>query len=363
MNSTVSTGSNYLDQKIGEYKSGSVNILAGRPAMGKTSALIGLAFSFWKQHGFKINWLTYSNDIGTIKRRFINLTKHQNQFNSENLFSNVEKLEAVQVHEPTKQSELADWVKNCVQNDETSFICIENMPLAYAPYSEANGLAFSKVFQDLNNNITTSNSVLFISFDVKRDVDLRKGEKKPKLFDIPYFDLIARFIDKALFVYRSEYYGFDFEDEFSEAPNLLQLICAYNRSGEPIGIAGMDLMKPLLNDDEANYENNVLELATDNKLVVLNDLNTLDKKVRLDFIENANDHKAGEIVLGKEKAWEKALEMLQVSRESCWETFRINQMSDSWVRFVLQEIILTHKQGNGQMKKSTFDYWLTKIAF
>ncbi|MCY7362253.1 MAG: DnaB-like helicase C-terminal domain-containing protein [Ignavibacteria bacterium] len=123
-------------------------------------------------------------------------------------------------------------------------------------YRNSRDLEVGYITRELKNIARDNNVCVIISSQLSRAVETRGGDKRPQLSDLAESGAIEQNADKVIFLYRSEYYGFDRDRDNIPVAGVAELIIAKNR----IGRSGVvKLMRDLNFTTFKNFDERTIE--------------------------------------------------------------------------------------------------------
>ena len=222
----ISTGFDELDRKLGGFRAGEVTIIGARPAMGKTSFAINLAYriasNFYaknKQNPEDERCVVY---VGlellakTFARRLISACGAVEQYRlrrGEDLEENFDKI----LNAATMLKELPIYFINDVysvdeimlqlqkiqKEKEISFVVVDYLQLLGEEYSLKEDYSFA--MRQLKSLAVNLNVPVVVLSQLKREVESR-ADKHPLLCDIRGYSRNQSAADNILFLFREIYY-------------------------------------------------------------------------------------------------------------------------------------------------------------
>lgn len=197
-----------LNLDLGES---SLNVVASRPAMGKTSFLIQLAEIFSLQ-GNKIIFLTLEQDAKRLKKRFLGNADCVEFFDSKQL----------------NYYESANWIdeilENCNSYPEGTIFFVDSVQQLCKPYGNRLKYELIEYFMSCAKFVSvTHNWHFFISSALSRKVEERQGHR-PSLCDLTSSASLEEIPDNVMFIYRRDYY------DPMDKPGFAEIILAKSRN-------------------------------------------------------------------------------------------------------------------------------------
>jgi replicative DNA helicase len=256
----VSTGFENLDGVLGGFNEGYFVILAGRPAMGKTTFSVCLAKAIAKSHHIlyislemtakqiasKILCNLSSVNLKDIKNGTISEEDLTRLINSQNKTNGL-KFDLDYPKKGLSIKSLRVKIKRSVQKFKTKVVVIDYLgKIKLGEKSWSKNDEVSQITGALKDIATEFGIVIICLSQLSRAVELRQ-DKRPQLSDLRDSGSIEQDADVVLFCYRAEYYlhqckpNKDVEpaqyrewlDKLSEVRGLAEVIIAKAREAEP----------------------------------------------------------------------------------------------------------------------------------
>jgi len=244
-NGNIKTEFTSLDRLIGGFLSNELIILGARPAMGKTSFMLSMAYNQAKQ-GKKV--VIYSLDsnaqqiiytligyITKIEQHLLNcgMVKKEDKPKIDAALKEIEAL-PIYIDDSNKTIyEIRDELITAKTNNEVDMVYIDYLQLLnhnrHKHYNREQEI--SSIMMDLKQLAKDINTPIFISSQLSRAVETRGGDKRPQLSDLRESGGIEEHADKVFFLHRAEYYGLT-EDEYGNSTIAkANIIIAKNKNG------------------------------------------------------------------------------------------------------------------------------------
>lgn len=248
--SGIPTGLTMLDNVTNGWQSSDLIILAGRPGMGKTSAVVSMGIypSVYMNKGIAIFSLEMSSEQL--------VSRMQSQYSNINVSKIVKKQlsedEIVQIERTTEKLrnapifiddtpnisllELKGKVRKLKKENDIELVIIDYLQLMRSGIkTQSREQEIAEISRGLKALAKEINIPVIALSQLSRSVEARGGDKKPLLSDLRESGAIEQDADMVLFCYRPEYYGIDYYEVGSESFNtdgLFMLIVAKHRNGE-----------------------------------------------------------------------------------------------------------------------------------
>ncbi len=235
-----------FDSMLNGLHRGSLNVIAGRPAMGKSSFALTIACNIAEIHNLPICFFTLDDCKENLTRSFIT---HKTGFNNGELnnkeFNNKEKSVLDKSIEDLGKLPLFIFDNPLVSISEIYQICkdikkeTKDKKLGLVVIKDLQLLEYYKLNnseEEIKNNIAKKLKSLAEDLDVPiiitsqiiRDVESRDN-KRPEICDLKNFPEIIQYADTIITLYRNDYY-----ESYSEENGIAEIIIRKNRNG-PIG--------------------------------------------------------------------------------------------------------------------------------
>jgi replicative DNA helicase len=248
--SGVPTGLRMLDNVTNGWQNSDLIILAGRPGMGKTSAVVSMGI-------FPSVNLNKAIAIFSLEMSSEQLvSRMQAYYSSVNVSKIVKKQltedEIVQIERSTEKLknapifiddtpnisllELKGKVRKLKKENNIELVIIDYLQLMKSGLkTQSREQEIAEISRGLKSLAKELNIPVIALSQLSRSVEIRGGDKKPMLSDLRESGAIEQDADMVLFCYRPEYYGIDFYEVGSDsfdANGLFMLIVAKHRNGE-----------------------------------------------------------------------------------------------------------------------------------
>lgn len=244
----VPSGIIALDRETNGWQPSDLIIVAGRPAMGKTSFVLSIARNAAVDHGHNVaifslemsnkqlvsRLISSEAEIEMKKLRTGDLEGHEWQ----QLISKSEKLSSAGIYIDDTPAlnvfELRAKCRRLKMQQDIGMIVVDYLQLMEGPPSKNKGNREQEI-----STISRSLKALAKELDVpvialsqlSRAVEVRGGTKRPMLSDLRESGAIEQDADQVLFLYRPEYYGYNENEEGQDVRGLAEVIISKNRNG------------------------------------------------------------------------------------------------------------------------------------
>lgn len=245
----VPTGYEKLDEKTSGWQNSDLVIIAGRPAMGKTSFALSLAKNIAVDHNIPIAFFSLEmNNVQLVNRLISNVCEisGQKMLNGqlspdewERLDKNVSQLQNAPIYIDDTPGlsifELRTKARRLAREKGVKVIMID-----YLQLMNANGMKFgsrqeevSKISQSLKGLAKELDVPVLALSQLSRNVENREGieGKRPQLSDLRESGAIEQDADMVLFVHRPEYYRIFSDEKGNDLRGKAQIIIAKHRKG------------------------------------------------------------------------------------------------------------------------------------
>ena len=248
----VPTGYEELDRKTSGWQSSDLVIIAGRPAMGKTSFALSLAKNIAVDYHIPIAFFSLEmNNVQLVNRLISNVCEipGNKMLNGqlspdewERLDKNIRQLQGSPMYIDDTPGlsifELRTKARRLVREKGVKIIMID-----YLQLMNANGMRFgsrqeevSKISQSLKGLAKELDIPILALSQLNRSVENRDSSggidgKRPQLSDLRESGAIEQDADMVLFVHRPEYYHILQDDKGNDLRGMAQIIIAKHRKG------------------------------------------------------------------------------------------------------------------------------------
>ena len=245
----IPTGYTGMDEITSGWQASDLVIIAGRPAMGKTSFALSIAKNVAVDYGVPIGFFSLEmNNVQLVNRLISNVCEVSGRkiLNGQLDPSDWERLDKrigrltdapIYVDDTPGLSvfELRTKARRLVREKGVKIIMID-----YLQLMNANGMKFGSRQEEVST-ISRSLKGLAKELDIpvlalsqlSRNVENREGleGKRPQLSDLRESGAIEQDADMVLFVHRPEYYHIDQDEKGNDLHGMAQIIIAKHRKG------------------------------------------------------------------------------------------------------------------------------------
>lgn len=245
----VPTGYAKLDEKTSGWQSSDLVIIAGRPAMGKTSFALSLAKNIAVDAHIPIAFFSLEmNNVQLVNRLISNVCEisGSKMLNGQltpdewsRLDKNIRQLQGAPLYIDDTPGlsifELRTKARRLVKEKQVKIIMID-----YLQLMNANGMKFgsrqeevSKISGSLKGLAKELDIPILALSQLNRTVENREGleGKRPQLSDLRESGSIEQDADMVLFVHRPEYYHIYEDEKGNDLRGMAQIIIAKHRKG------------------------------------------------------------------------------------------------------------------------------------
>ncbi len=250
----IPTGYTALDDITSGWQSSDLVIIAGRPAMGKTSFALSLAKNIAVDYNMPVGFFSLEmSNVQLVNRLMSNvceipgkkiLNGQLDQLEWSRLDKNIGKLENAPIYVDDTPGlsvfELRTKARRLVREHQVKIIMID-----YLQLMNANGMRFnsrqeevSTISRSLKSLAKELNIPILALSQLNRTVEYRdnnkeKGNegKRPQLSDLRESGAIEQDADMVLFVHRPEYYHIYDDGKGNDMHGMAQIIIAKHRKG------------------------------------------------------------------------------------------------------------------------------------
>ncbi len=235
-----------LDAMTQGLQRGSLIVIAGRPAMGKTSLCLNIAKNIAQLHDLAVclfglemskECYTYrllSMEVGIETGRLRTGRLQQDEWSI--LGKGIETIGKLPIFISDKASitveeirAICEKIKQEQSNDELGLVVIDYVQLMDGQkYMECRDAELGRIVSDLKNMATQLNVPILLMSQLHRDIEYREN-KRPMLCDLRETQSLESHADMVVMIYRDEYYNPETEDK-----GITELITCKHRNG-PVG--------------------------------------------------------------------------------------------------------------------------------
>ena len=245
----IPTGYQGLDDMTSGWQASDLVIIAGRPAMGKTSFALSVAKNIAVDHNIPIGFFSLEmNNVQLVNRLISNvceisgkkiLNGQLDEAEWKRLDKRLSKLTAAPIYVDDTPGlsvfELRTKARRLVREKGVKVLMID-----YLQLMNANGMKFgsrqeevSTISRSLKGLAKELNIPVLALSQLSRNVEGREGleGKRPQLSDLRESGAIEQDADMVLFVHRPEYYHIFEDEKGNDLHGMAQIIIAKHRKG------------------------------------------------------------------------------------------------------------------------------------
>lgn len=239
----LKTGYQNIDTQRPIYLSELV-VIGARPAMGKTQFLVNLACKL--AQNYKVLFFSLEVGVDYLNERFASVINDipfakliQKNFTKEEL----EKIEANKSNQlmnniflnDVMQSKIGPMIleaERMIKEQGVKVVMVDYLQLLHSTrYGSNREMEIAYVAKCLKELAKKYNVTVFVTSQLSRAVETRGGNKSPMMSDLRESGAIEQDADKVLFLYRPEYYGFEYDEDGESTRAKMDVIFAKNRNG------------------------------------------------------------------------------------------------------------------------------------
>ena len=239
----IKTGLKDLDNVIGGFSFGELNVIGGRPGMGKTALLVNLVLKM--SETVPVLYFSFELSESQLLSRFIstlskipankiaqqNLTMDEKEF----LFSLEETIANHQIFiNDSCSNSFTAFKENCLKQIEekgVKVIIVDYIQLMGSSRNRnSRELEISYISRELKNIAQNNNVCIIAASQLSRNSERREG-CRPQLADLSDSAAIEQNADKVMMIYRPEYYGLEEDEQGNSTKNVMELLIRKNRNG------------------------------------------------------------------------------------------------------------------------------------
>ena len=250
--SGIPSGFSALDRITNGWVKGSITILGGRPAMGKTSLLLDIARRVAVEFDMPVAYFSLELSVTQVTQRMMSSlsgieTRHlqigkvtSKQWDT--LHDSMDGLSKSQLFiDDTANLSLFEFREKCrvlKANANIELVLVDHIQLM--KHSERRmqnrDRELSEICKGLKGIARELDIAIVASSQLSRAVETRGGDKRPMLSDLRESGALEQDADLVLFLYRPEYYGITEDWNGKDTEGIAEVIVSKNRFG-PMGTA------------------------------------------------------------------------------------------------------------------------------
>lgn len=245
----VPSGFANLDRVTFGWQQSELIVVAGRPAMGKTSFILSACRNASIMHGKPIAYFSLEMSTHQIIKRLISSETEidQEKFRKGNLtnleWERLEEKKEMIASAPFHVDdtyglnvlELREKCRILKRDHNIEMVVIDYLQLMTTGINQSpvpsREQEISFITRNLKELSKELNIPVIVLSQLNRSVETRGGDKRPQLSDLRDSGSIEQDADLVLFLYRPEYYGLDEDEEGNSTKGMGEIIISKNRYG------------------------------------------------------------------------------------------------------------------------------------
>ena len=280
------TSFNQLDEYTNGWQPSTLNIIAARPAMGKTAFVLSMAKNMAIDHGYPVAIFSLEmSNQELVQRLVINVSeipgkkiKNGDLSNAEwkQLQTRIECLETAPIYiDDTANMSISELCSKARRlSSERGIKCII---IDYLQLMNASGMSYgsreqevSIISRSLKGLAKELNIPVIALSQLNRGVEQRsRDDKTPQLSDLRESGAIEQDADMVVFIHRPEYYGITTDKDGNSNEGVAEIIIAKHRSGS-VGTVRLKFTKELIKFSNIDFSanNNNMDFGSRNNNIV-----------------------------------------------------------------------------------------------
>ena len=244
----ISSGFKSLDDLTGGWQNSELILLAGRPAMGKTSLAVSMISNIACKHGIPAAFFSLESSKEHLTNRFCsvicgisrrkikerNINEEEKRKFDDNIISLLEAPLYIDDTPALSELELRDKAQKLVREYGVKIIVID-----YLQLMNAKGVIVSSrqeevscIVRSLKKLALELNIPIIVTCQLNRGVSREGIEgKRPQLSDLRESDSLEQDSDMIIFVHRPDYYNIYMDANGNDLHDIVNVILAKNRNG------------------------------------------------------------------------------------------------------------------------------------
>lgn len=244
----ISSGFKSLDDLTGGWQNSELILLAGRPAMGKTSLAVSMISNIACKHGIPAAFFSLESSkehltnsfcsvICGISRRKIkerNINEEEKRKFDDNIISLLEAPLYIDDTPGLSELELRDKAQKLVREYGVKIIIIDYLQLMNAKgvIVSSRQEEISYIVRSLKDLALELNIPIIVTCQLNRSVSRDGIEgKRPQLSDLRESDSLEQDSDMIVFAHRPDYYNIYMDANGNDLHDIVNVILAKNRNG------------------------------------------------------------------------------------------------------------------------------------
>jgi replicative DNA helicase len=244
----ISSGFKSLDDLTGGWQNSELILLAGRPAMGKTSLAVSMISNIACKHGIPAAFFSLESSKEHLTNRFCsvicgisrrkikerNINEEEKRRFDDNIISLLEAPLYIDDTPGLSELELRDKAQKLVREYGVKIIIIDYLQLMNAKgvIVSSRQEEISYIVRSLKDLALELNIPIIVTCQLNRSVSRDGIEgKRPQLSDLRESDSLEQDSDMIVFAHRPDYYNIYIDANGNDLHDIVNVILAKNRNG------------------------------------------------------------------------------------------------------------------------------------
>jgi len=244
----ISSGFKSLDALTGGWQNSELILLAGRPAMGKTSLAVSMISNIACKHGIPAAFFSLESSKEHLTNRFCsvicgisrrkikerNINEEEKRKFDDNIISLLEAPLYIDDTPGLSELELRDKAQKLVREYGVKIIIIDYLQLMNAKgvIVSSRQEEISYIVRSLKDLALELNIPIIVTCQLNRSVSRDGIEgKRPQLSDLRESDSLEQDSDMIVFAHRPDYYNIYMDANGNDLHDIVNVILAKNRNG------------------------------------------------------------------------------------------------------------------------------------
>lgn len=244
----ISSGFKSLDDLTGGWQNSELILLAGRPAMGKTSLAVSMISNIACKHGIPAAFFSLESSKEHLTNRFCsvicgisrrkikerNINEEEKRKFDDNIISLLEAPLYIDDTPGLSELELRDKAQKLVREYGVKIIIIDYLQLMNAKgvIVSSRQEEISYIVRSLKDLALELNIPIIVTCQLNRSVSRDGIEgKRPQLSDLRESDSLEQDSDMIVFAHRPDYYKIYMDENGNDLHDIVNVILAKNRNG------------------------------------------------------------------------------------------------------------------------------------
>ena len=244
----ISSGFKSLDDLTGGWQNSELILLAGRPAMGKTSLAVSMISNIACKHGIPAAFFSLESSKEHLTNRFCsvicgisrrkikerNINEEEKRRFDDNIISLLEAPLYIDDTPGLSELELRDKAQKLVREYGVKIIIIDYLQLMNAKgvIVSSRQEEISYIVRSLKDLALELNIPIIVTCQLNRSVSRDGIEgKRPQLSDLRESDSLEQDSDMIVFAHRPDYYNIYMDKNGNDLHDIVNVILAKNRNG------------------------------------------------------------------------------------------------------------------------------------